>query len=382
MKRFVLLFLAVAALLAWALLGGAPVSLSATPATKHYVCVACGLPCDAKVFDQPGNCPGCGMRLVEQAVAAAQQAARPPAKKVGILIFDGVEIIDYTGPWEVFGATGYEVYTVARSKQPVTTAMGMTVVPKHTFADAPQPDILLIPGGGVRSTSNDEATLSWIRSVNAHTTHTMSVCNGAFILASTGLLDGLSATTTAGNIERMRAAYPKVKVVDDQRFVDNGHLITTAGLTAGIDGALHVVSLMEGMGAAQSVALSEEYDWHPDGGFARAALADRLIPDVDLDSTGTWNIVSTQGGTDHWAIVVKGTTPMTAAELMDHIGKAFEKGKWVRVKPVAAHPSSALISDWRFSGRDGRPWTGTLKLDPVPGTRSQYTAEVKIARVG
>ena len=382
MKWLALLLFALAALLASALPGGVPDSRSAAPAAKHYVCAPCGLPCDARVFDQPGKCPACGMPLVEQAAAAAQQAARPPAKKVGILIFDGVEIIDYTGPWEVFGATGYHVYTVAKSKQPVTTAMGMTVVPDHTFADAPQPDVLLIPGGGVRATTNDPSTLSWIRSANAGTTHTMSVCNGAFILASTGLLDGLSATTTAGNIERMRTTYPKVKVVDDQRVVDNGHLLTTAGLTAGIDGALHVVSLIEGLGAAQSVALSEEYDWRPDGGFARAALADRLIPEADLDSTGRWSIVTTQGGTDHWHMVVKGTTEMNATQLMDHISKAFEKGKWARVQPATAGPPGAVVSDWKFSGRDGRPWTGTLRVDPVPGATHQYTADLKIARAG
>ncbi len=108
---------------------------------------------------------------------------------------------------------------------------------------------------------NSAPTLKWVTDTNARTTLTMSVCNGAFILASAGLLDGLTATTTSGNIPRLKAEYPKTKVVDDQRFVDNGRIITTAGLSAGIDGAVHVVSRTLGQGTAQRVALAEEYDW-------------------------------------------------------------------------------------------------------------------------
>src|SRR6266852_4079568 len=178
-----------------------------------------------------------------------------PSKKVAILIFDGVQIIDYTGPYEVFGSADFDVYTVAETTAPVTTAMGMTVVPKHTFADAPQPDVLVVPGGGVKATRDSAPTLRWIRDVTARAQYTMSVCNGSFILGSAGLLDGLNATTTSGNIDRMRAAFPEIHVVDDQRVVDNGKIITTGGLSAGIDGALHVISKMQGAGRAQQVAL-------------------------------------------------------------------------------------------------------------------------------
>src|SRR5262249_52563175 len=156
-----------------------------------------------------------------------------------------------------------EVYTVAATHDPITTAMGMTVVPKYSFADAPAPEVLVVPGGGVRAASQHAPTLQWVREVTARDRHTMSVCNGAFILASAGLLDGLTATTTAHNIERLRTQYPRVHVVDDQRWVDNGKIITTGGLSAGIDGALHVVSRLRGAGVAQQVALGEEYAWSP-----------------------------------------------------------------------------------------------------------------------
>jgi transcriptional regulator GlxA family with amidase domain len=104
-----------------------------------------------------------------------------------------VEIIDYTGPYEVFGAEKYDVYTVAASKAPVTTSMGMTVVPKYSHSDAPPPDILVVPGGYTPKIRADSATKAWIRKTSQTNLHTISVCNGAFILAEAGLLDGLPA---------------------------------------------------------------------------------------------------------------------------------------------------------------------------------------------
>jgi hypothetical protein len=140
---------------------------------------------------------------------------------------------------------------------------------------------------------------------------------------------------------------------------------------------------MLGNGTAQQVALGEEYDWHPDGGFARAALADRLIPDIDLDSIGKWDVVSTQGGTDRWMIVVRGSSSLTAAELLDRIGKTFTtNGKWSTAGNATARPASPMTSDWTFNGRDGKPWTGTLKVEGTPGKDHEYTASLTIARVG
>jgi putative intracellular protease/amidase len=344
---------------------------------RHYICPPCGLPCDNVVYDKSGICPKCGMALIDQEAAAAGPRA---TKKVAILIFDGVQIIDFTGPYEVFGAAGFDVYTVAETKEPVTTVMGMKVVPKYAFADAPQPAVLVVPGGGVHGARESAATLKWITDVTAHAEHTLSVCNGAFILASAGLLDGLTATTTSGLIEKLRAEYPKTRVVDDRRFVDNGKIITAAGLSSRIDGALHVVSRMLGNGPAQAVALSEEYDWRPRSGFARAALADRLIPDVGLDAIGKWKIVSTEGGTDRWEIVVRGSSDLAAAEVLQRLGGSLEtNGKWTSVKATAVR-SSDLSSRWQFRGRDGQGWTGTLRVQPVAGENHQYNATLAIAR--
>src|SRR5439155_12370905 len=281
---------------------------TAAEEAKHYVCDPCGMTCDKTVYDKPGTCPVCGARLVDQKAAEAALANRSASRKVGILIFNGVEIIDYTGPWEVFGAADFDVYTVAETKDPVTTAMGMTVVPKYTFADAPQPDVLLVPGGDVHGPTTSAAALKWVAERSARADQTLSVCNGAFILASAGLLDGLGATTTYHLLDKLKTDFPKLKVVRDQRFVDNGRIITAGGLSSGIDGALHVVSKARGNGIAQQVALGLEYDWRPRAGFARGALAETLIPDLNLDDLGRWTMLSTEGGTDRWEVVARATS--------------------------------------------------------------------------
>ena len=379
MKHFAL---AVASLLLGVLILAAPAvaRASTTEAVKHYVCAPCGMDCDKLVFDKPGTCPKCGAPLVEQGSAAATAA---PARKVAILLFDGVQIIDYTGPFEVFGAAGFDVYTVAQSRDPVTTVMGMKVVPKYTFADAPQPDVLVVPGGGIQGPRESAPTLKWIRDVTAQAEHTMSVCNGAFILASAGLLDGLTATTTAHNIERLGKEFPKTKVVYDQRFVDNGKIITAGGLSSGIDGALHVVAKMLGEGHAQEVALGEEYEWRAQGGFARASMADMLIPNIDISSVAKFDLVRTEGGATNWELVARATTDLSPSELLQRIGGELEaKGKWTSVAAAAGHGSSPISSDWSFKGREGEPWRGTLTVEPVAGETGHYTAKLSIERAG
>jgi putative intracellular protease/amidase len=352
--------------------------------TSQYVCPPCGAACDTLVFDHPGVCPQCGMTLIEKSSSAARAAGRTSGR-VGILIFNACEIIDYTGPWEVFGAAGYDVYTVAATRDPITTAMGMTVVPKYTFADAPQPDILLVPGGGVKTASSNPATLAWVKATTAGAQHTLSVCNGAFILASAGLLDGLSATTTAGNLDRLKDGYPKIRVVYDQRYVDNGKIITAGGLTAGIDGALHVVDRMLGRGTAEQVALGEEYEWHPQGGFARATMADRIIPsfhddDLPVVPGDEWNTVRTEGDRDRWEMAFQGPARITAAELATRIGAILaSRGKWVAVQDEAAASASPTTSHWKMADREGKPWTGTMSVAPA-GAANHYVVTIRVAR--
>jgi len=318
-------------------------------AIPHYVCPPCGMKCDDRVYDAPGVCPVCGAALVEQ----GSPQLRGPRAKVAVLVFEGVELIDVTGPWEVFGAAGFEVFTVAATRAPVTTVYGMTIVPRFTFADAPAAEVLLVPGGGIKRAQDDAATLQWLRSRAAASERVLSVCNGAFLLGSAGLLNGLKATTTAPLLEKLHEAFPKVQVVPE-RLVDNGKIVTAAGLSSGIDGALHLVEQMLHRGTAQATALAIEYDWQPEKKYARAALADRLIPDLNWDTWGTWELVSTQGGTVRWEMVLTtDASPERARDVVSGLEQALAKTWTLRNRqPGESH--------WRFADGSGQPWTGTL----------------------
>ncbi|MGH7742898.1 MAG: DJ-1/PfpI family protein [Candidatus Eiseniibacteriota bacterium] len=354
-------------------------AMLATPASAagRYVCPPCSAPCDTMHFDGPGTCPRCGMALVE--AGSSSVLPDPARKKIAILLFDGVEIMDYTGPYEMFGAAGCDVYTVAENTHPITTAMGMVVMPKYSFADAPQPDVLVVPGGGVKAASESAATLQYVKSATAGAQHTMSVCNGAFILAHAGLLDGLTATTTAGNIERLAKQFPNTKVVRDQRVVDNGKIFTAGGLSAGIDGALHVISKLMGEGTAQSVALGEEYNWEKSAAFTRAMLADLEIPNINVDGLGHWDVVSTHGNNQHWELVFSGSSHLSEADLMRMVSQALaEQGRWTPAE--GGKSAGATNSAWKFTGRDGHPWSGTFTIESVAGEPNQYRGVFTVAR--
>ena len=231
----------------------------------QYVCPPCGHDCLKTVYDKAGACGVCGMKLVDLESVINQPTMVHPEeaerKKVAILIFDGVQIIDYTGPWEVFGQAGFDVYTVAEKPETITTVFGMSVNPGFEFYNCPKPDILLIPGGNVIDTQRNPKVLKWIRDNAKQAEIVLSVCNGAFILAKAGLLDGLTATTTRPLVDGLAVAAPNIKVVHNKRFVDNGKIITSGGLSAGIDAALHVVSRIHGKARAERIAYGLEYTW-------------------------------------------------------------------------------------------------------------------------
>jgi transcriptional regulator GlxA family with amidase domain len=187
---------------------------------------------------------------------------------VGILIFDDVEVLDFAGPFEVFATThlpgeddrAFHVVTIAEQADVVKCRGGLLVQPHHTIDDHPPLDILLVPGGyGTRREVNNARLLDWIAAQDRTTQLTTSVCTGAFLLAARGLLDRLPATTHWGSIERLKSAHPLVDVRDDIRYVDNGHVITSAGVSAGIDMSLHIVERLLGEEVARETARNMEY---------------------------------------------------------------------------------------------------------------------------
>jgi putative intracellular protease/amidase len=199
--------------------------------------------------------------------------------KVGILLFDEVQIIDFAAPYEVFGQAGFEVLTVSASGKALTTAMGLRVSPDHSFTTLPKVDVILVPGGNVDAVMNDQQVQNWLKSQHAQVKHMLSVCTGAQILAESGLLNGLQATTFHRQLDDLAFDYPKISVLTDQRYVDNGKIITSAGLSSGMDAALFLVSKINGLEAAKTVAMHIEYDWQQDNGFVRGTMADQYGPD-------------------------------------------------------------------------------------------------------
>jgi transcriptional regulator GlxA family with amidase domain len=253
------------------LLIGGNFSFAQTAAIKDsivYVCPSCGSTCDQVQFDKPGICPMCKMALVKISLSdfKKQLAAKPIT--VCLYLQDGVEVLDFAGPMEVFSAAGFNYFTVSKTDKPIHSQGVLFVTPDYTIDDAPPFDILVVFGGNTKPTTDDPAVISWVQSKIGKTQYFMSVCTGAFILGKAGILDNLTATTFHLAIDDLAKACPKTKVLANTRFVDNGTVITTAGISAGIDGALHLVEKLRGRPYAQGVAATMEYDkWVPDNGL-------------------------------------------------------------------------------------------------------------------
>ncbi len=340
-----------------------------------YVCPPCGCSEDGETFDEAGSCTTCGMALVDKSTV------RDDLTKVAILIFDGVQIIDYTAPYEVFGQAHFNVFTVAEKTEAITTAMGMSVNPAHSFADHPEPDILLVPGGDVHGVLDSPGTIQWIQQNAEKADYVLSVCNGALILAKTGLLDGLSATTFYGLLGELERMAPNTKVVNNKRFVDNGKVITSAGLSAGVDASLHLVSKILGKGQAQNIALHIEYRWLPEVEFARANFADyKYLRDFSpLDDDFDATLEHTGGSEDYWKVVWRFRTELTIKQLAQTIHEKIEaEGKWTRQDNEASNGVAKSL--WGFSGENDELWLGKLRIQPTENAENEFELTLEIER--
>lgn len=189
-------------------------------------------------------------------------------RHVAILLFPEVEVLDFAGPFEVFAVTdelqggqAFNVFTVAADGAATIRARhGLEIVPTHRLDDCPPPHVLVIPGGfGTRALLQQPALLDWVRRQAGAAELTLSVCTGSLVLARAGLLDGLRATTHHECLDRLRELAPRTEIVATDRFVDNGRIVTAAGISAGIDAALHVVARLLDPAAAANTARYMEY---------------------------------------------------------------------------------------------------------------------------
>lgn len=213
------------------------------------------------------------LSLLAATLPAASKEPASYTRNVAIVVYEGVELLDFAGPGEVFGAASgfggdrqrraFNVYTVALTKDPITSRF-VRVMPAYSIDDAPKPDVIVIPGGSTGALLDSPKFMAWLAASQASAEVTLSVCTGAFTLSKLGLLDGKQVTTFYNAIPDLRRQTPKATVVDGRRFVDNGAIITTAGVSAGIDGALHTVARLLGRAVADQTARYMEYRWTPE----------------------------------------------------------------------------------------------------------------------
>ena len=195
---------------------------------------------------------------------------------VGILVFDDVEILDFSGPYEVFSTASrvhgrgnggiaagslFRCFLVAPDMRPVRARGGMKVLPDCVLLPSSELDVLLVPGGDVSVIVNNDAVIAWIAAQSGSAMITASVCTGAFLLAKAGLLDGLDATTHWEDQDDLQAAFPALTVKRDVAWVDCGKVVTSGGISAGVDMSLHLVERLAGAALATATAKQMEYRW-------------------------------------------------------------------------------------------------------------------------
>ncbi len=204
---------------------------------------------------------------------------------VGIVVFPEVEVLDFCGPYEVFSVTRlseenrressspFRVLLIGRTLETIRTTGGMKVTPDVEFHSCPRLDVLVVPGGwGTRSLMKDSEMLNWIRQRAAETGTVTSVCTGALLLGGAGVLDGKRATTHWKSLDLLKQSYPAIDVVNDEHVVNDGNVITSAGIAAGIDMALTVVKNYCGEEVARNTAQYMEYPF-PESNARRVKVA-------------------------------------------------------------------------------------------------------------
>ncbi len=186
---------------------------------------------------------------------------------IGIYIYDEAEVLDFSGPFEVFSTakrletSDWNVFLVAETKNTVAARGGFNVLPDYSIHDHPDIDLLVVVGGVHTEEMTKLPVLNWIKSVDQGASRVVSVCTGAFLLASAGLLAGLTVTTHWEDIPDLTRRFPDLMVIENQRWVTSGKYTTSAGISAGIDMSLHLISQLHSLKLAKMVARQMEYDW-------------------------------------------------------------------------------------------------------------------------
>jgi transcriptional regulator GlxA family with amidase domain len=205
----------------------------------------------------------------------AARYARLKSLHVGILVFPGVEVLDFAGPFEVFSVASrvsrrdlgmehpFRVSLIGANREHIEARHGMRILPHYGFDDAPKLDLLIVSGGVMDQPLSCKITQSWVKRVSEDAALTASVCTGAFLLGKLGILDGRPVTTHWEDIADLRAQFPQLEVKEQTPFVDTGRIVTSAGISAGIGMSLHLVQRVLGARIAAATAHQMEYNWMP-----------------------------------------------------------------------------------------------------------------------
>lgn len=188
--------------------------------------------------------------------------------QVGILLFNEVEVLDFAGPFEVFSVATenntklFNAFTIGESDKTIIARNGLKVIPEYTIQNHPELDILIIPGGyGAEHIEiKNKTILNWIKAQQTKVDILASVCTGAFLLAQSGILDNIKATTHWMDLDRLENEYPKITVIRGVKFVDEGRVITAGGISAGINMSFHIIERLLGKKVVEETAKRMEYD--------------------------------------------------------------------------------------------------------------------------
>jgi transcriptional regulator GlxA family with amidase domain len=189
--------------------------------------------------------------------------------KIGIYIYDQAEVLDFAGPFEVFSTAArisdsepkFQVFLIGETGQMVTARAGFKVQPDYGFNDCPALDVLIVAGGVHDHEMAKAPVIEWLTQQSSKAMLVASVCTGVFLLAQAGIVDGLHVTTHWQDVADLRMRFPQLNVVENQRWLDQGRVLTSGGISAGIDMSLHMLQRFSGLGVARATAKQMEFSW-------------------------------------------------------------------------------------------------------------------------
>lgn len=290
--------------------------------------------------------------------------AQSEKPKVAILVYEGVQIIDHAIPFEVFGQFSLnDVYTVSKDSSPLTTYMGMKIVPNFSFEDAPVPDVLVLPGGDAGTATSDLEIKEWINKMVISAEYVLTICTGIFFLEDNEILKDKNITTWYGRQEELQHAAHHSRVIGDEVTVESGKLISAAGI--GINGSLLVLGKLHGSAWAEVVRLNMEYEPIPDSlRTPRIELADLILPD-QIYGAFPWRqaeLLQYKGDKQEWIMKWRYHNKASIDSLSDKFLDAMKQNPKWELDDQEMN-SSAWKSYWNIQHDINDKWYGELSLE-------------------